>query len=377
MSRQNVDVAAYIWPSYTGKEPRSRMFWPQGIGEWETVREAKPKFEGHAWPRVPLLGYQDEADPVVMEQQIALARSYGVNVFIYDWYWYDGRPFLEQCLDEGFLKAANNAQMQFYLMWANHDANYLWDRRLSSTELRSTVVWQGKTVPSDFRVIGERWLTQYFTRSNYYKMDGKPVIAIYDLSNFIQTFGSVAQTREAMQWLDGRAREYGLAGIHYQLIHQGGATENLMGISGLSCAETLIRELPFSSLTNYQFAHMTDVNRTLNEVMPDVVSEWNRLNESFDIPYFPHVSIGWDNNPRHPDLFKPKILRDNRPQEFEKAMRQAKRFAEQNGRTLITVNSWNEWTEGSYLLPDDVNGYGYLEAIRRAVLEETETASAE
>ena len=36
---------------------------------------------------------------------------------------------------------------------------------------------------------------------------------------------------------------------------------------------------------------------------------------------------------------------------------------------MVTVNSWNEWTEGSYLEPDDINGYGYLEAIRQAVLE--------
>jgi hypothetical protein len=32
---------------------------------------------------------------------------------------------------------------------------------------------------------------------------------------------------------------------------------------------------------------------------------------------------------------------------------------------LITINSWNEWTEGSYLEPDAVNGFGYLEAVRR------------
>ena len=32
---------------------------------------------------------------------------------------------------------------------------------------------------------------------------------------------------------------------------------------------------------------------------------------------------------------------------------------------LITINSWNEWTETSYLQPDTLHGYGYLEAIRR------------
>ena len=32
---------------------------------------------------------------------------------------------------------------------------------------------------------------------------------------------------------------------------------------------------------------------------------------------------------------------------------------------LITVNSWNEWTEGSYLEPDTYWRFGYLEAVRR------------
>lgn len=362
--KQSVDVAAYIWPAYTGREPRTRIFWPDGIGEWETVRRAVPRFEGHAWPRVPLLGYQEEADPAVMEQQIELAIAHGVNVFIYDWYWYDERPFLEQCLDEGFLKARNCEDMKFYLMWANHDANYLWDRRSASAEYRSTVIWQGKTNVDNFRVIGRRWLENYFTRPNYYKVDGKPIISIYDLKNFIDTFGSVEKTREMMLWLKEEARSFDLPGVHFQFIHQGSSAKNLSGIDGDKPHEDLLYNLPFDSITHYQFVHVTDVNRDFAEVMVDVTAEWERLAQKFDIPYFPHVSIGWDNNPRH-SVLRPKIMKNNTPEAFEGAMKQAKELAERKGVGLITVNSWNEWTEGSYLLPDDLYGYGYLEAIRR------------
>ena len=85
--RQDIDVAAYIWPAYTGREPRTRAFWPDGIGEWQTVKLAQKKCDRHVWPRKPLLGYTDEADPAVMEDQIRLAVDHGVNVFAYDWYW--------------------------------------------------------------------------------------------------------------------------------------------------------------------------------------------------------------------------------------------------------------------------------------------------
>ncbi|MBR5680610.1 MAG: glycoside hydrolase family 99-like domain-containing protein, partial [Clostridia bacterium] len=101
------DIAAYIWPSYTGREPRSYQFWEQGIGEWQSVLTAESRLEGQILPRHPLWGTVDEADPAVMEFQIKEALRHGVNVFIYDWYWYDRRPFLEQCLDEGFLGAPN------------------------------------------------------------------------------------------------------------------------------------------------------------------------------------------------------------------------------------------------------------------------------
>ena len=149
--KQSYDVAAYVWPSYTGDEPRTRMFWPEGYGEWQTVRTATAKYPGHSWPRRPLWGYCNEADPYVMEMQIDAAVDHGVNVFIYDWYWYDGRPFLEQCLNNGFLKARNHDQMKFYLMWANHDVNHSWDKRIAHIE--EDIIWQGAVDRREFEVI--------------------------------------------------------------------------------------------------------------------------------------------------------------------------------------------------------------------------------
>ena len=122
--KQPYDVAAYIWPAYHN-DKRAKIFWPKGIGEWEVVMDSKPKYEGHLQPRKPIWGYVNEADRYVMEMEINAAADHGVNTFIYDWYWFDNRPFLENCLNEGYLNARNNDRVQFFLMWANHNVNAL------------------------------------------------------------------------------------------------------------------------------------------------------------------------------------------------------------------------------------------------------------
>ena len=75
--KKHYDIGAYYWPAYHD-EPRWRRFMPKGEGEWQTVRETTPKFEGHMQPRVPLWGYESESDPRVMEKKIDAAASHGV-----------------------------------------------------------------------------------------------------------------------------------------------------------------------------------------------------------------------------------------------------------------------------------------------------------
>ena len=164
------------------------------------------------------------------------------------------------------------------------------------------------------------------------------------------------------------AKKYGFDGVHYQFVRWNGETESITGVDGqvMVTDSALVSKLGFSSLTHYQFVHFTDMDRNYEDILEDAKTEWKKAKESYDIPYFPHVSCGWDNNPRF-RRFKKGIVKNNTPENIEKGMRMAKEYLDAHpGRTpLVTVNSWNEWTETSYLEPDDLYGYGYLEAIKK------------
>ena len=358
-------MAAYIWPSYTGDEPRTRMFWPEGNGEWETVRKATAKFSGHTWPRRPVWGYCNEADPRVMEMQIDAAADHGVNVFIYDWYWYDGRPFLEQCLNNGYLKARNNDRVRFYLMWANHDVTHGWDKRIAHIE--DNVIWRGAVDRQEFERIARRLIRKYFTHPSYYTIGSKPVFMIYDLSKLVAGLGGLDETADALAWFRAEAVAAGLPGLHLQLTSWGADNLNLSGFDAdtIPAASEVIRQLGFDSQSHYQFVHFTNIDRDYADILPDVLKEWTLMEKAYDIPYFPHVSVGWDNNPRF-ETFRPGIVKNNTPAQFQHALELAQNYADRhpNQPPLITINSWNEWTETSYLQPDDLHGYGYLQAVR-------------
>ena len=56
----------------------------------------------------------------------------------------------------------------------------------------------------------------------------------------------------------------------------------------------------------------------------------------------------------------------NTPERFRRFLVEAKAMADRQpeSKGIITINSWNEWVEGSYLEPDTIHGMAYLEAVR-------------
>ena len=364
-SQKQYDVAAFLYPAYASDDPRLRSFWPKGIGEWETVENMQTRYPGHAWNRKSKWGSINEADPNIMEMEINTATKHGVNVFIFDWYWYDGRPFMETTLDNGFLKASNNDKMKFYLMWANHSVDNTWDTRINKLGDQNTI-FQGTVGRFEFEKICKRTIEKYFRQPQYYKIDGKPVYMIYDLKNLIDGLGGVDQTADALNWFRQETKKAGFPGLDLQFAMW---LPNL-NYSGMDANKTtnpqndFINKLGFTSTTHYQFCHFTDMNRDYLDILKDVKKEWSRIDSVFDIPYYPHISIGWDNSPR---MGTSPVTKNNTPDNFETALRMAKDYVDAHPKQapLITINSWNEWTETSYLMPDNVNGYGYLEAVKK------------
>jgi hypothetical protein len=355
-------IAAYIWPSCHHDERFGNMLWPEGTGEWEVIKKGTPRFEGHYQPRLPLWGYEMDNDPKVVERWIDVAVDHGVNVFVYDWYWYDGGPFLESALNDGFLKAKNNSKMQFYIMWANHDVkrNY-WNVHKFKDD--TSLLWKGAVDWENFKIIVDRVINQYFKQSNYFKIDGKPVFSIFSIENLLESFGgSIEETCKALDYFREKVKKAGFPDLHIQW-NQGGGS--VMSKETATRFAQRVKDMGFNSVAMY---NMGGLNEDYLVYGSNSLKIRAQLDSILDVPVFPCVSIGWDDTPRFPEKGKKDVVHyHNTPVSFAALLFKAKEYADNHPDQpkLISINAWNEWVEGSYLLPDMLNGFGYLKAVKK------------
>ena len=358
-------VAAYIWPSCHDDAMAREVLWPEGEGEWEVIKKGNPRFEGHYQPRRPLWGYEHDNDPVVVEKWINTALEHGVNTFVYDWYWYDGKPFLESALNDGFLKAPSNEKMNFYIMWANHNVkrNY-WNYHRYGDD--TSQLWAGGVDRENFDIIVDRVINQYFKRPNYLKIDGCPVFSIFSLSALMEGLGGEEQAREALAYFREKVREAGFPGLHLQGMSGGPSNPSPEKLDKIVYR---VKNLNLDSFALYNMGGF-NVDYVVHCENAKLIRE--NLDRDLDVPVFPCVSISWDDTPRFPHKGEEHVTRYNgTPENFAKALRLAKKYADEHPEQipLISINAWNEWVEGSYLLPDEVNGFGYLEAVKSVMNE--------
>lgn len=370
MSNQ-YQVGVYYFPNYH-VDLRNELVHGKGWTEWELVKRGEPKFPGHQQPKVPLWGYEDESDPAVFAKKIDTAADYGITHFIFDWYHYEDGPFLNKALDEGYMNASNNERLKFCLMWANHT----WaDIHPAKANQEPKVLYPGEVGMDAFETISSSIIEKYFRHPSYWTIDGCPYFSIYDLSTLIRGLGGVEQTCKAMHAFREKVKAAGFADLHLNAVVYGNII--LPSEEIIENPEEIVHAIGFDSVTSYVWVHHAALSHypttDYEEIENGYMEYCKTAEKKLGLPYYPNVSMGWDSSPRtcqsdiHANLgiaFTPMVV-GNTPQAFKHALQRIKSFIdEQCNHKILNINSWNEWTEGSYIEPDVLNGMAYLEAIK-------------
>ncbi len=298
--------------------------------------------DGPYTDRMPLTGWLD-SDPCVIEQQLAYARSFGINFFVF--LWYKLGPDDVEDLNSALKitrSLPNRRGMKYAIMFANPNS-------LSLEEWASAV---------------DDWVS-YFTDPNYLKIDGKPLFMILTPPYMRESFGGSAGVANAYRALRTAAQAKGLPGVY---IVGGLLTAGYLGFpdhTGLG-----VEGYDALSMYNYPAA----IKPPGPGPLPfSILAEggrwmWAETARKTDSLFIPSVMDGWDARPWG-DM---ELFYNRSPIEVASHVLDAITWAENNPRMrvepsptppLVIIEAWNELGEGSYMLPTVGDGTAYGDAI--------------
>lgn len=363
------EVVAVYYPHWHSYDHGS-AWKAEGWTEWEEMKLSIPRFPGHVQPLKPSWGYFDESDPSWTAKEIDLAKDNGIDVFLYDWYWYSGVKNMEEALEQGFLKAPNRSRMKFALMWANHDRR---DQFCPEYGKPRTVWLHSFHSEKDLLRMVDYCIEHYFREPNYWRVKGGLFYSIFQPREFIAQMGGPEKTRAAFARADERLRQAGLPPMHWNAM-----------VATPEQSEAA-RAAGFHSTSRYNVSTAGKVKPDATEDYEDVMEahrqHWKNMLKA-ELMNIPVVTRGWDSSPRcRTDVPWPfprnakggfeypysQIVTGVTPERFERLLRDAAQAVrdDPHAPSAVLINAWNEWTEGQFLLPEEHYGTAHLEAVRK------------
>lgn len=365
-------IIAYYLPQFHSIKENDE-WWGEGFTEWDNVRKAKPLFNGHIQPRVPLNNnYYNLLNPEVQKWQVSLAKKYGVYGFCFYHYWLGGKLLLEKPI-ENYLKF-KELDLPFCLCWANHNWTNEW-----SSKNRKILMEQTYGGESDW-VFHFQYLLPYFKDERYIKEDGHPLFVIYNP-------GEIESLEEMLAVWTELAIKNGFPGIRF--LNQNTRIEDLKEKEKLFNYHI---EYQPTMAGRWEERNKVKILRRCKQYMDKILDNlfhttffsrrkiatgsgeksydacWNSILRH--VPesekWIPGAFVNWDNTPRKGSSGSWYL--GMTVEKFENYLfKQIKRASEVYHKDYLFLFAWNEWGEGGFLEPVEDEGYGRLEAIKNAL----------
>jgi glycosyl transferase family WbsX/IPT/TIG domain-containing protein len=303
--------------------------------------------------REPLSGWQDNTSCAV-EQQFAWAHEFGINFFVFDWYYdvaqneYEGDN-LNNALQ--MTKSLSNRHgMQFAIQYVD-DGSFI----VPSADWNSTI---------------NEWLG-YMSDPDYVRVNGKPLVMFYSMGLLEQAFGSSTAVAALLNQLRTAAQASGLPGVY--IVGGIDASYNLV-------TQTLnINDLSASAADGYDAYSFYNIAITGNSpgAQPfSVISDagqavWAYVLTTSPLPFIPVAVAGWDTRPVGPQP-ESNWWATRTPQDVSSLASAAITWAASNPSLrpepaptppLVIIEAWNELSEGAYLVPTVGDGTSYGDAL--------------
>lgn len=375
-------IIAFYLPQFHNI-PENNEWWGDGFTEWVNVKAAKPLYEGHVQPKVPLNNnYYDLTNDDVKIWQADIAKKYGVYGFCYYHYWFSGKLLLEQPMEQ--MLANKEVNIPFCISWANETWTKAW-----VNDEKKVLIRQEYGDMNEWKAHFD-YLMPFFKDERYIKEDNKPLFIIYrpevvqclnemlDYWNELAIGNGFKGMRYAYQTInfditDGSDNSR----FDYDIEFQPAYARYDMGNKNSILAIIKKARRNFAKWFEQRFgidllkSSLTTVSKIGNNNYIEYSDAWKAIldRKPQSDKNVPGAFVAWDNSPRHKE--RGKIFINNTPELFEQFLeKQIVRARDLYHKDMIFMYAWNEWAEGGYLEPDEEYGYAYLEAIKRA-LEKT------
>lgn len=353
--QKETKIIAYYLTQYHPNE-KNDEWWGRGTTEWNNVNQAIPQFCGHYQPRKPgELGYYDLRLKENISRQVEIAKNYGVDVFCFYYYWFDGQRLLEKPLNI-FLNN-KDLDIQFCYCWANEN----WTKRFSGTD-EGLLMKITKSVESYEKFIDSVLPDMQDVR--YYTIDDKPVLSVYRPSE-------VPSVKHVLEVWRKKAKNFLRRDIYIIAVQERDTSANWINV-GFD-AET---EFQPKQIEHY----CKDITNKINPIRKNfsgrvydyydlvVNKKYLSANSKSERKVYPAVMPMWDNTPRR--NHRGIIFHGSTPDLYRNWLSDIAHSVKYNNTLddkVIFVNAWNEWGEGAYLEPDEFFGYAYLNATWQAL----------